>query len=133
MDKCRPVNAASLPEDRHSLTELRRGVITLAVLLRLRVETHGYAVRQALADFGLPLKEGTLYPLLKRLEEQGVIAGRLDHSGERPRRCYVLTPPGRSFLASLHAQWEQLTAVLEAIDRDAVYRPGRVPRLDAVS
>ena len=51
-------------------TELRRGVLVLAVLSQLRTEQYGYSLRQALAEQGMPIEEGTLYPLLRRLEDQ---------------------------------------------------------------
>ena len=54
--------------------ELRRGCLTIAVLAQLRTEHYGYALRKALADQGLDIDENTLYPLLRRLESQGLLA-----------------------------------------------------------
>jgi PadR family transcriptional regulator PadR len=53
--------------------ELRRGCLTLAVLARLRTEQYGYTLGRALTDDGLAIDENTLYPLLRRLESQGLL------------------------------------------------------------
>ncbi|HET7655445.1 MAG TPA: PadR family transcriptional regulator [Luteimonas sp.] len=99
-----------------SWKELRRGVIPLAVLLHLRRENHGYAVRQHLSNLGLPLQEGTLYPLLGRLEAQGALLSRWDCSGDRMRKYYLLTERGKHMLDSLRTQWRQLAQVIESIE-----------------
>jgi hypothetical protein len=56
--------------------ELRRGCLIVAVLAQLRTEQYGYTLRKALADDGLAIDEGTLYPLLRRLETQGLLVSQ---------------------------------------------------------
>lgn len=107
-------------DEHHGLVELRRGMITLAVMLHLRTENHGYALRQTLESQGLPLKEGTLYPLLRRLEEQRVLTSRWDVSGDRARRYYALTTSGYAVLSSLHDQWRHLIQVVENVVQKAI-------------
>ena len=102
-------------EVQHGLTELRRGVTTLAVMLHLRAENHGYALRLVLSNLGLPLKEGTLYPLLRRLETQGILSGRWDCSGDRMRKYYSLTDFGNEMLKGMQEQWGRLICVVDTI------------------
>jgi len=72
--------------------ELRRGCLTLAVLAQLREERYGYTLRKALADDGLVIDESTLYPLLRRLEAQGLLASQWREEEKRNKRFYRLTP-----------------------------------------
>lgn len=102
-------------EVQHGLSELRRGVTTLAVLLNLRSENHGYAVRLMLANSGLSLKEGTLYPLLRRLEAQGILTGRWDCTGDRMRKYYSLTELGKETLKVMRDQWASLIDVVDSL------------------
>ena len=74
--------------------ELRRGCLTLAVLAQLRQERYGYSLRKALADDGLVIDESTLYPLLRRLETQGLLASQWREEEKRNKRFYRLTPEG---------------------------------------
>ena len=78
--------------------ELRRGVIVLATLSQLRVPHYGYALRQALAEGGMPIEEGTLYPLLRRLESQGLLTSEWRTDEGAPRRYYVLSAEGLHLL-----------------------------------
>src|SRR4029077_11250691 len=70
--------------------ELRRGVVVLATLSQLRTPRYGYELRQALAENGMPIEEGTLYPLLRRLEAQGLLKSEWKIEGASPRRYYLL-------------------------------------------
>ncbi len=72
--------------------ELRRGCLTLAVLAQLRQERYGYTLRKALADDGLVIDESTLYPLLRRLEAQGLLSSEWREEEKRNKRFYRLTP-----------------------------------------
>lgn len=94
--------------------ELRRGVVVLATLSQLRTPRYGYELRQALADRGLPIEEGTLYPLLRRLEAQGVLASEWKIEEGPPRRYYSLNADGRTLLDQLTGSWQGLN---EAMDR----------------
>jgi DNA-binding PadR family transcriptional regulator len=93
-------------------TELRRGAVVLAVLSQLRAAQYGYSLRQALAQRGMPIEEGTLYPLLRRLEEQGVLASDWRINDGPPRRYYKLNPRGIRLLAELTANWHALVTTM---------------------
>ncbi len=98
------------------ISELRRGVLALAVLSQCDEPQYGYSLKQRLADLGLDINEGTLYPLLRRLEGQGLLHSEWRVVDEtRPRRYYVLDEPGRAALDSLQAEWRSLVAVVERI------------------
>jgi PadR family transcriptional regulator, regulatory protein PadR len=88
--------------------ELRRGIVALAVLSRLRRAEYGYSLRQALADRGMTIEEGTLYPLLRRLEEQGLLSSEWRIEDGPPRRYYVLSADGRALLKTLTGTWNEL-------------------------
>ena len=86
--------------------ELRRGVVVLATLSQLRTPRYGYELRQALADSGMPIEEGTLYPLLRRLETQGVLKSEWKIEDGPPRRYYALNADGRKLLRKLTESWQ---------------------------
>jgi DNA-binding PadR family transcriptional regulator len=96
-------------------TELRRGVLSLAVLSQLRSPQYGYSLRQALASQGMPIEEGTLYPLLRRLEEQGLLASdwRIDEGP--PRRYYTLSKKGARLLRNLTENWRALVSTMDQL------------------
>ena len=95
--------------------ELRRGCLTLAVLAALRTEQYGYTLRKALAEQGLVVDEGTLYPLLRRLEAQGLLASEWREEAKRNKRFYRLSPEGTEMLAALLAEWRGIDASLRGI------------------
>jgi DNA-binding PadR family transcriptional regulator len=86
--------------------ELRRGVVVLATLSQLRVPRYGYALRQALAERGMPIEEGTLYPLLRRLEAQGLLKSEWRIENGPPRRYYALNADGRKLFKKLTESWQ---------------------------
>ena len=86
--------------------ELRRGVVVLATLSQLRTPRYGYELRQALADKGMPIEEGTLYPLLRRLETQGVLKSEWKIEDGPPRRYYALNADGKKLLKRLTECWQ---------------------------
>ena len=94
--------------------ELRRGCLTVAVLAQLKVEHYGYTLRKALADLGLAIDEGTLYPLLRRLETQGLLVSEWREEDKRNKRFYKLSPAGRQILKQLLAEWQHMN---QSIDR----------------
>ncbi len=96
-------------------TELRRGAVVLAVLSQLRTAQYGYSLRQALAQQGMPIEEGTLYPLLRRLEEQGLLASDWRIEDGPPRRYYKLNAKGTRLLADLTANWHALVATMNGL------------------
>jgi PadR family transcriptional regulator PadR len=95
--------------------ELRRGVVVLAVLSQLRTPQYGYSLRQALSDQGMPIEEGTLYPLLRRLEAQGLLASEWRIEDGPPRRYYVLSKTGAQLQRSLTVSWRALVATMDGI------------------
>ena len=95
--------------------ELRRGALVLAVLSQLRDAQYGYSLRQALAERGMPIEEGTLYPLLRRLETQGLLASEWRLDDGPPRRYYRLNNAGEAMLADLTAIWNALTATMAGL------------------
>ncbi|MGA8075658.1 MAG: PadR family transcriptional regulator, partial [Candidatus Acidiferrales bacterium] len=95
--------------------ELRRGSLILAVLAALRSEQYGYTLRKALADQGMEIDEGTLYPLLRRLETQGLLVSQWREEEKRNKRFYHLSPEGKVILKQLLAEWQSLDASLEGI------------------
>lgn len=86
--------------------ELRRGVLVLATLSQLRTPRYGYELRQALAERGMSIEEGTLYPLLRRLETQGVLKSEWRIEEGPPRRYYSLNADGRKLLKKLTESWQ---------------------------
>ena len=95
--------------------ELRRGCLILAVLAQLETEHHGYALRKSLADLGLSIDEGTLYPLLRRLESQGLLVSEWREEDKRNKRFYRLSSEGAETLQRLHAEWQNLNASMDRI------------------
>ena len=79
--------------------ELHRGSIVLAVLSQLQEEQYGYSIMKILADHGLDVDQGTLYPLLRRLETQGLLESHWRLEGARPRRYYLLSQEGQNAAA----------------------------------
>ena len=93
--------------------ELRRGVIALAVLSQLDEEQYGYSLLKSLSDAGLEVDQGTLYPLLRRLESQGLLGSDWRIVDEaRPRRYYVISPQGREVLSGLRVEWKTMVGML---------------------
>src|SRR5437762_13991763 len=95
--------------------ELRRGCLIVAVLAQLRTEHYGYTLRKALADHGLGIDEGTLYPLLRRLESQGLLVSEWREEEKRNKRFYRLSHDGKLILKQLLAEWKSINESLEAI------------------
>jgi PadR family transcriptional regulator PadR len=95
--------------------DLRKGVLVLAVLSQLRTQQYGYSLRRALADRGMPIEEGTLYPLLRRLEGQGLLASEWRIEDGPPRRYYALSAHGTALYRGLTAAWGSLTAVMDRL------------------
>jgi len=95
--------------------ELRRGCLVLAVLAELRTEQYGYTLRKALLDRGLAIDEGTLYPLLRRLEGQGLLVSEWREENKRNKRFYRLSAAGSEILARLTAEWRAIQTSLDGI------------------
>lgn len=95
--------------------ELRRGILVLAALSQLKEEKYGYALINSLAEKGLDIEQGTLYPLLRRLESQGLLKSEWNVEGSRPRRYYVINSEGKETLLNLTAEWREITQVMDTL------------------
>lgn len=95
--------------------ELRRGILVLAVLGSLRQSHYGYSLRKQLQEAGIDIDEGTLYPLVRRLADQGLLSSEWQQGEGRERRYYQLSPEGLTLLESLSAEWRQLNQHLSKI------------------
>lgn len=98
--------------------ELRRGCLTLAVLAQLRAEHYGYTLRKALLDQGLDIDEGTLYPLLRRLETQGLLQSQWREENKRKKRFYRLSTLGEATLRDLLDELQHINTSLERITQE---------------
>ena len=98
------------------LLELRRGVLMLAVLSQLQDEQYGYSLKQSLDAQGMEINEGTLYPLLRRLEGQGLLESDwLVVDDARPRRYYKMSQEGETVFANLTQEWQALVVVMNEL------------------
>jgi PadR family transcriptional regulator PadR len=95
--------------------ELRRGCLVLAVLAALRREQYGYTLRKILSERGLEIDEGTLYPLLRRLESQGLLASEWREEEKRKKRFYLLSVSGALVLEQLLDEWSSLDSSIREI------------------
>lgn len=96
--------------------ELRRGALGLAVLSQLAQPQYGYSLKQQLGAQGMDIPEGTLYPLLRRLEAQGLLESEWRVVDEaRPRRYYRISPQGKQALADLTHEWQAMSAALAGL------------------
>lgn len=98
------------------LLELRRGTLVLAVLNQLQRIQYGYSLKQELSDQGVDINEGTLYPLLRRLESQGLLESEWQVIDDaRPRRYYQISPAGATILTNLTQEWHDLVMVMSRV------------------
>jgi DNA-binding PadR family transcriptional regulator len=88
--------------------ELRRGSVVLACLRVLREPHYGYSLLRTLADAGFAVDANTLYPLLRRLEKQGLLTSEWNTDEPRPRKFYLVSDGGRRALAGLTGEWRAL-------------------------
>jgi PadR family transcriptional regulator PadR len=95
--------------------ELRRGCLVVAVLAALSREQYGYTLRKTLAEHGLAIEESTLYPLLRRLEGQGLLASEWREEEKRNKRFYRITEEGSRVLQQLLAEWQSIDTSLHAV------------------
>ena len=93
--------------------ELRCGVITLAALSQLGTEQYGYSLLKQLSDLGLEVDQGTLYPLLRRLEAQGLLESVWKLEEARPRRYYIISAEGKKILPKMKKEWAGIVSVMD--------------------
>ena len=104
------VNTESLE---NVVLELRRGVIVLAALSQVGTEQYGYSLLKQLSDLGLEVDQGTLYPLLRRLEAQGLLESVWKLEEARPRRYYVISAEGKKILPKMKKEWAGIVSVMD--------------------
>lgn len=92
------------------ILELRRGTLVLSVLSQLKEKKYGYALVQSLEQKGVSIDSNTLYPLLRRLEKQGILQSEWDMKEVKPRKYYSRTEKGEWIYQELKNQWEQMSA-----------------------
>lgn len=101
------------------LQELRRGSVVAACLALLTNPSYGYALGQRLAEAGFPVEQNTLYPLLRRLESQGLLTSEWDTSESRPRKFYRTTPDGERAAVALLDDLDRMRAGLADLAQGA--------------
>ena len=94
------------------IQELRRGTVVLACLIRLREPGYGYALLESLNDGGILVDGNTLYPLLRRLEKQGLLTSEWNTDEARPRKFYQTSPAGEALAKTLTADWRRIDTAL---------------------
>ena len=99
----------------NTVQELRRGLLVLAVLSQLTKEQYGYALLKRLADQGMEIDQGTLYPLLRRLESQGLLESNWNVEAGRPRRYYMMSAEGRKLLGRLKSEWAGMVKSMDGM------------------
>ena len=92
--------------------EMRRGVIVLAVLSQCNQEQYGYSLMKSISEKCLEIDQGTLYPLLRRLETQGLLSSSWRLEDARPRRYYVISLEGQKILPKLVMEWESMVQMM---------------------
>lgn len=98
--------------------EFRRGLITLGVLSRLSKPAYGYALVEDLEQKGIPIEPGTLYPLLRRLESQGLLKSEWETTGSKPRKYYELTETGKTVYTRVCAEWAEMAATMNNLTNE---------------
>ena len=95
--------------------ELRRGVIILAVLSQLDEEQYGYSLMKRLEDQGMQIDQGTLYPLLRRLEENKLLESNWRVDTSRPRKYYILSDFGKQVLNEMSSEWSRIKTTVDQL------------------
>lgn len=100
------------------LQELKRGTLVMTVLLSLKTEEYGYSLINKLQDSGIHIEQNTLYPLLRRLEKQGLLSSNWDTSESRPRKYYIISPLGTEVLTEIISEWQLTNTVIEKMIKE---------------
>jgi PadR family transcriptional regulator len=96
-------------------TEIKRGLLQLTVLSMSRERTYGYHLCKALAECGLDVEEGTLYPILRRLESRGLLESLWEMGSKRPRKYYCITEEGQRALDHLTESWHRICKAVDGV------------------
>ncbi|MDF2606155.1 MAG: PadR family transcriptional regulator [Bacillales bacterium] len=97
------------------LQEVRRGTITIGVLSQLEQPKYGYSLVATMAEKGVQVDPGTLYPLLRRLEKQGLLQSEWDTNEARPRKYYLLSPTGKDVYDKLTTEWRKIVTSMQVL------------------
>lgn len=97
------------------LQELRRGTISIGVLSQLSEPQYGYSLVTMLSEKGIHVEPGTLYPLLRRFEKQGLLVSKWDTNEARPRKYYLLSETGKEVFDLLVVEWRSIVASLNHV------------------
>jgi PadR family transcriptional regulator, regulatory protein PadR len=100
------------------ISELRRGTLVLSVLSQLGEQQYGYSLKERLSQQGIDIDQGTLYPLLRRLESQGLLDSEWVLTESRPRRYYQINAQGKETLQSLIHEWQLMVQALDQLIKD---------------
>jgi PadR family transcriptional regulator PadR len=105
------------------LQELRRGTVVVASLTVLRTPGYGYSLLETLSEAGFEVEANTLYPLLRRLESQGLLTSSWNTDEARPRKFYRTTEQGEAIAAALRGEWSRLNTAVTDLDEPAPAGP----------
>lgn len=105
------------------ILEMRRGVIVLCVLHELRQPMYGYHLVRQLTERGIPVEANTLYPLLRRLEGQGLLKSEWETDGSKPRKYYSVTDTGKTVCAALKRHWDTIADGVNTLWGDMKFEP----------
>ena len=97
------------------ILELRRGTIVLSVLSKLQKPMYGYSLVSELTESGIPVEGNTLYPMLRRLESQGLLESRWDTAEAKPRKYYAVTAEGGAVRETLERNWREIVESMNRI------------------
>ncbi|MBQ9993746.1 MAG: PadR family transcriptional regulator [Clostridia bacterium] len=97
------------------VTELRRGTVTLCALCKLSRPMYGYNLLSELAECGISVEANTLYPLLRRMEAQGLLVSEWNTSEAKPRKYYQTTELGKELCEKLVAHWKETVSGIDGI------------------
>ncbi|WP_163530105.1 PadR family transcriptional regulator [Halobacillus ihumii] len=100
------------------MQELRRGTITIGALSQLHQAQYGYSLVTTLKEKGISVVPGTLYPLLRRLEKQGLLESKWDTNETRPRKYYLLSELGKEVLDLLLVEWQNMVTSMEYLIKE---------------
>ena len=108
-------DAAKHDQTQSLVQELRRGVIILAVLSQLHEEQYGYSLMKGLEEQGMQIDQGTLYPLMRRLEDQNLLESDWRVDTSRPRRYYILSELGKVVLEEMLTEWSRIKTTVDKL------------------
>ncbi len=115
------------------LLELRRGTTVLSVLCRLSAPTYGYSLVQDLSGNDIPMEANTLYPLLRRLEKQGLLKSEWETSGAKPRKYYMLTELGQEVYQQLRLEWDKMVTAMNHLMGNTPQNSGQTGQQSNIS